>query len=107
MELVKADGARGSVGWEGTGVLAVSAGPGGLEVSVASVGSVGADDPDVLGGSVGAGGFGVRGGCEEVSAEEGAEVGVEWMSPVRLLGSLCGFMARRSRGRPLRRDPCG
>ena len=26
---------------------------------------------------------------------------------VRFGGSLCGFMARRSRGPPLRRDPCG
>ncbi|WP_217371200.1 hypothetical protein, partial [Streptomyces sioyaensis] len=43
-------------------------------------------------------------GVEGVGAEG---VAAELLSVERLLGSLCGFMARRSRGRPPRRDPCG
>lgn len=94
------------------GLVAFS-GPGGLEVSAVSwgsMGAVGAEDPDELGGSAGACGFGVwgeRGEFGGLAAEGVTVVGVEGMSPVRLLGSLCGFMARRSRGRPPLRDPCG
>lgn len=60
-----------------------------------------------LDGLAGADGLGGRGEFEGVGADESEEVAAGLLSPLRLLGSLCGFMARRSRGRPLRRDPCG
>ncbi len=42
-------------------------------------------------------------GVPEPRAGSAAEVSEVWGS----VGSLCGFMARRSRGRPSLRDPCG
>ncbi len=113
---------RGSIGaWEDSGEgrgpgIEEGGGVGGLErvedvggaAEVGRVDDVDGDEEVEAFGVEEVGGFGGVGASEGVGgvSEVAGDAG-ELGSVLRLRGSLCEFMARRSRDRPPRRDPCG